>query len=202
MPALVGPLIGLIALFIIPRRSYPPGVFGEQIAAAIVLISLILPIGMLYPYRMDTRSYLSTQIVYNAEAVAESAIAYARDHNHQFPPHPALLVLDKKINLKLRISSDAEYQPPDPTPPESAWATIAADLTLPAPGTLDPAIILAYSKSHPHVPNHRILAFADSTAQLIPDADLPNYFAASNAARAKLSLPPFTLDGPAPTPAK
>jgi hypothetical protein len=86
---------------------------------------------------------------------------------------------------------------------QSLFRYTAADLQDPAlatgaPSSLDPRIILLYTRKHPLVPRHRVVVFASNRAELVAEADLSAVFAASNAARAKLGLPVFLPDGPVP----
>lgn len=79
----------------------------------------------------------------------------------------------------------------------------AADLQDPAlatgaPSSLDPHIILLYTRKHRLIPRHRVVVFASSRAELVAEADLSAVFAASNVARGKLGLPSFLPDGPVP----
>jgi hypothetical protein len=139
---------------------------------------------------------------------------YAASHNGKYPPHLAVLILQGTLAPRdVAGLGLPAYIPPSPLPPVSYWPLIAtevdahsafiytaADLYDPFPAILDSHIILAYSKpDHAITPGHRVLLSADG-ARYVPDADLPAVFAASNAARAKLHLPPFTLDGPPPLP--
>jgi hypothetical protein len=130
------------------------------------------------------------------------------------PPHPAVLLLAGDIRPKSLTDPDIPpFVLPSPLPAASAWAAVASDVDAhsvfvytaadliapPPPASLDPAIILAYTKPSRVIPRHRILIFVNQTSTLVPEADLPKRFAASNAARAHLGLPPFILDGPPPS---
>jgi prepilin-type processing-associated H-X9-DG protein len=148
----------------------------------------------------------------SARSVVQSVNLFAADHAGRFPPHLASLILSEQVTPKeLSDVHLAPYAPPEPLPPETDWPAIAADvdahsifiytgadLVDPTFMSLDPAIIILYTQPLPCTPGHRIVAFADGHAELIPESDLPKFFDVSNAARAKLRLPAFTLDGPPP----
>ncbi len=145
---------------------------------------------------------------------------YTLEHDKAYPPHLAALILEDPAAVRaLEISAGEATQPYKlpAIPPSNGqqlasdidqkciFVYTASDLVEPVPmeedrSLLDSNIIFAYTKELKSIPNHRILLFPNRYPTLIPDADLPKYFAASNAARAKLNLPPFTLDGPPPSP--
>jgi hypothetical protein len=212
IPAEITALKGLFTIRRIPRGSAMP------IATALLFCLLGMPILLFVsianmPVIQPPRPpylHLYTSIRYLSIASAP----YAAAHAGHFPPHPAILILDGTLDPRyIAHPGTPPYTPPTPLPPLTDWPLIApdvdahsafvytgADLVVPLlPG---PAfrIVLAYSKPSPLTPNHRVLLFADGHSEYIPDADLPATFATSNAARAKLGLPPFTLDGPPPPP--
>jgi hypothetical protein len=151
------------------------------------------------------------QIMHDARTLAQDALLYADEHNNHYPPHPAVLVLNGSLTPKeLACRHYDPYVLPSPIPPISDWPLIAPELdahslfvyTAGDYDTLWPPAqtILVYSKPSSATPGYRIVFFGDCKTELLPEKDLPTYFAASNAARAKLGLPPFFLDGPPPSP--
>jgi len=151
------------------------------------------------------------RLEYNALTLTLAAREYARTHNGSYPPHWAALLLSTWINPYTLI--DTTMTPPsipNPKPPEAQWRDlapevdahsifiyVAADLHDPAliknafGPSLDPAIIIAYTRPSSDTLGHRILLFAQGDPKLVPESDLPNYFAACNTARSALSLPPL-----------
>jgi hypothetical protein len=146
-------------------------------------------------------------------SLSSSSQTYAATHDGRFPPHPPPNIHTGTHDPKdLARPTLAPFVPPAPLPPENTWPAIAsvldahslyiytgADLNasnLPSASN----IILAYSKPHPYTPSGRVILFADGHSDLIADKDLSKIFAASNSARAKLNLPPFTEGSPPPIP--
>jgi hypothetical protein len=150
----------------------------------------------------------SHRIAMNLNGITKACLVYASDNNDHFPPHPVILILDGSVSPSHFSTPGAKtLSLPNPPPPPSAWPTLAADLdqhsifiytAADLTGTVDPEVILAYTKKSPLLPNYRLVAFGDAHIENIPESQLPQLFAASNTARAKLGLPPFTLDGPTP----
>lgn len=161
------------------------------------------------------------RILNNATHISQMMQIYAIDHEGRYPPHLSAFLLENPFLARDFVDHRSVTTPPaipDPPPPSADWPkyvsevdnhTIfiytAADLVDPSltaanQPALDRAIIVAYTKKLPLVPRHRIVAFISGPADIIPDADLPAIFAASNAAREKLGLLPFTLDGLPPAP--
>lgn len=144
--------------------------------------------------------------------ISKAALGFASEHNDRYPQHVAALLIDGSISTRMLIlrSHSTPYTPPATLPALEDWATIArdvdahcdivyigGDLTL-TPSGPDPAIIVAYTKRLPVFPRGRILAYQDGNRGYVENAHIPAKFAASNAARAKLGLPPVVLDGPPP----
>jgi hypothetical protein len=188
-------------------------IFAFIAAIALATLLVLILLSTLRPARVfDAGTSPAFRIQSNLNAITKACFVYASDNNDHFPPHLVILVLDGSVSPNYLSTRDvAPLSLPSPPPPPSAWPTLAAvldqhsafiytgaDLT----ATMDAAVIIAYSKKSPLIPNCRLLAFADAHTEFVPDADLPKAFAASNAARATLHLPPVTLDGPPPAPPK
>ncbi|HUO10841.1 MAG TPA: hypothetical protein VM008_21240 [Phycisphaerae bacterium] len=201
IPTLLAPLASLVTLCMLPFHQFT----YRQLGVVLVLAPSCFFLPTVLPcHPMEWRhDFPFERLMANACCLAQSSCVYAADHADHFPPHPAVLLLDNYMSSKqLADFDDTPYVLPAPTPPESAWPTIApaldarslfiytaADLTTP-PSPLDSKIIIAYTKPSRVLPNHHILAFADGHAELARDSELPTYFTNSNTARATLHLPP------------
>jgi hypothetical protein len=213
-------LVSIFAAFICLWLHKSPAnqrVFVRILSISTILLSLFM-LTLHYPseYRPPYVNFSSS-----VSRMVNASRIYAQGHDGHYPPHIAALILDNHfypLSLidDVTITTPAAF--PNPLPPSADWPKYAAevdahsifiytaaDLSDPllittGINSLDPHIIIAYTKQLPLVPNHRVVAFTDGHPQLIPDKDLPKTFAASNAARAKLHLPPVTLDGPPPYP--
>ena len=184
----------------------------------LLLCVLLTPIVVVFlsllatPRARELHSDPGYRMANNLRAIAKSCILYSADNNDHFPPYLTLLLLEGAVSPKQLCDTNLNPLPlPNPLPLEAYWPTLAADLERKSAyiytaadltNTMDPALIIAYTKPSPLIRGRRIIAFADNHVDFIPDSALPAAFAASNAARAKLGLPPFTLDGPPPAPPK
>jgi prepilin-type processing-associated H-X9-DG protein len=128
--------------------------------------------------------------------------------NYSFPPSIAAAA-QYGATPKNFISKVSTTTPPAYTPPVTDWHPLAPDIEahtdfiytgadLGAPA--DPSIILLYTKDIYMGHEGRNILFADGHAEYVRSLNLPTTFDASNTARARLHLPPVTLDGPPPTP--
>jgi hypothetical protein len=209
-------IIAIICLWL-HKHSTRQRVLVTSLSIATVLLSIFLYLFMFGgKYRRPYAQHFGT-----ANRLVEFSHTYAQNHNGRYPPHLAALVLDKPYLADRLIDNDTLTTPaaiPNPPPPSVDWSKYAAEVdahsifvysaadladpTLAAGGTssLDPCIIVMYTKKLPSVPRYRLVTFVTGTHDLIPDSALPAAFAASNAARAKLGLPPFVLDGAVPAP--
>jgi hypothetical protein len=193
-------------------RSLPHLIF-TTIAALTCLCVAPLRI-MTWSELQDRSRHLPfVRLAADAHMLVQCANVYSADHADLYPPHLTVLLLQGDIRPKALAGFDlTPYVLPSPPPSINDWATIAAavdaqsvfvytgaDLRYLSDETMD-KIIVVYTKPTRVLPGHRILAFADNHAELVTDADLPRYFAASNAARSKRGLPPFVMDGPVPSP--
>ena len=154
----------------------------------------------------------------NMTQIANACLKYAEDNDAHFPPHLAVLLCSHAIKPPDLLDPETST-PPFPTTdlvPPSDWRKITADVDAHCDFTYvgsdlttdsDYAAIVLYNKPtavHQHYNGiaenfdgpGRLLLFADRHSEFVRDADLPATFAASNAARAKLALPPLTLDVP------
>lgn len=215
---LVSIIIAIMCLWL-HKSSTRQRVFVASLSIATILLSVFLYLSIFgVKYRTPYSAYFGT-----ATRMAKSSHIYALNHNGRYPPHLAAILLDGNFFARQLTDDDTVTTPaaiPYPPPLTDDWHKYAADVdahtifvytaadladpALAAGGTssLDARIIMAYTKTLPQVPHHRVVAFVDGTPRLIPDSALLAAFAASNAARAKLGLPPFTLDGPPPLPPK
>jgi hypothetical protein len=143
--------------------------------------------------------------------LAIGAAIFSFDHNGQYPPHPAVLVLNGTLKPDLLACRQyVTYAMPSPPPLVSDWRSIAVALdahslfvyTAGDYDKIEPPenAILVYTKACHATPGYRVVVFGDFKAKLLPEADLPKYFADSNGARSKLGLPAFVLDGLPPAP--
>lgn len=159
----------------------------------------------------------------NMSQIIKACHNYAADNDDHFPPHLAVLLTARAITPDQLLDRNAPT-PLTPFPasslvPTSRWSTIAAEVDAHCDFTyigadfttsFDAPTIVLYTKPgriHKHMNSEetfdaqgRLVAFIDAHTELVLDADLPAAFAASNAARARLGLPPITLDGPPPSP--
>ena len=146
---------------------------------------------------------------YAAQRVSAALTDFAERHSGAYPPCQAAAIRDQSQARDAFNYSMSSWSPPpwktieSDVDNSSSFIYTGADLTSDQLLTLGPPlnvpIIVAYSKKLPDVPGGRILIFtAYQRTELVADADLPSAFAASNAARAKLHLQPFSLDGPPP----
>ncbi|HVT82705.1 MAG TPA: hypothetical protein VHM90_18850 [Phycisphaerae bacterium] len=176
------------------------------------LLAWFSPIPSEYAYCGTPGDVIAAQI----RGISQDCRIYALDHSGRFPPHPAALILAGYDAPKDYIDWDlAPAGFPHSLPPIASWQDLAAeaeahsifiytgaDLTDAALAAenhaLDSSVIVAYSLKRRVLRARRAVAFVDAHAELIPESDLPKFFDASNAARAKLRLPAFTLDGPPP----
>lgn len=207
---------------ITPFRTHAPRQLVGVILVAIISIATPFLAVISSPRARELDGGPSHRFGRNLNGIAKSCVLYAFDNSGHFPPDPTILVLDGSLSPKQFSTYDIPpLTLPNPLPPASAWPTLAgtldqhsafiytaADLvdTAMASGnptlSLDPTIIIAYTKKTRLISNGRMVAFADNHVDFIRDAELPAVFAASNATRAKLGLSPITLDGPPPVPPK
>jgi hypothetical protein len=213
--AFLGIIAGLCALTMLFFRfqSIPHSV-------AVVVAALMCIVGLPLVHLRAADEYMWTyrghpaylQFMYYGGSLVRSAEFYASYHEGRYPPHPATLILDESFLAEYLADgrSFLPYDPPSPLPPVYDWPSIASDVDahsifVYAAGDYDNVVppanaILVYTKPCSYTPGHRVVTFGDSHSELIREKDLPKYFAESNAARAKLGLPPFSLDGPPPAP--
>jgi hypothetical protein len=160
-------------------------------------------------------------------AIVRACETYAMDHDGHFPPHLAVLLTTGAIKPAQLLDRNAPI-PLAPLPAARLagapdWRALAAeveahcdftyiggDLASTSDSDLaESGLIALYSKPgriHKHMDatmerwdgQGRLVAFADGHSELILDRDLAAVFARSNAARARLKLPPVMLDGPPP----
>jgi len=151
---------------------------------------------------------------------------YGREHReHEYPPHLAALIVAEPgasvlLDVQARTMSERFKLP---SPPPQAWQEIASEVerrsafiytagdlsearvrpasSMPAPSTTPAAgrysdLIIAYTRKLVEVPDHRIILFTSGSPRLVPEAEMPKYIEACNAARARYQLPPIALDTP------
>lgn len=204
--------VSLISLWMTRHLLHPKTAL--QLAAVLALSLLSLPLyweNYSYYRWRSMRCGGGREILASwGKGTAQSAAMYADEHGGTFPPHLAVLLLRGDIEPKQLVDDDiACYRMPAGLVPadwgkiavdvdaHSLWNYCGADLKLPLT-RLHQRIIVAYTKKIRRRPDIRLIAFADNHVETIENADLAACFAESNAARKKLRLPPFSLDGPVP----
>jgi hypothetical protein len=157
--------------------------------------------------------------------IAEWATMEAQRNSGRWPPHLASLVIDGGLPVRdLRYRYSPTYELPSDVPndwrelvstidAQADFIYLVGDLSSTLTRSANAApLIVAYGKRNlpelPQVSWHtdtgefeyafaaRPVSFVDGTSRLVSLDDLPKVFAAHNAARATLGLPPHTLDVP------
>ena len=197
---------------------------GSILAALAILFSLTT--GLLCPgfaNSLQISQHISNINYTNAHLreIVRACQAYADAHKNAFPAHLAVLLAERTVKPDQLLDRNAPIKlqpfPESRLAPGVDWRSLATDVEAHCDFTYvgadlknpqDSDIIVLYTKPgriHNHfdptndaVDGHgRLVAYSDSHAEFVLDASLPAAFAQSNAARARLGLPPVTLDGPA-----